>query len=100
MRVTLKDALEQLKKEPEGQHFTKLLEVGKMYVEIYSPDKVDLQTPHEQDEIYVIISGSGTFFNDGVRVPFKEHDVLFVPKGVEHRFEDFTEDFKTWVIFY
>ena len=25
---------------------------------------------------------------------------LFVPAGVEHRFEKFTEDFKTWVIFY
>ena len=100
MRITVEDALSQLKKEPEGKHFTKLLEVGKMYVEIYAPDKVDLQTPHDQDEIYVIISGSGTFFNNGERVPFKENDVLFVPKGIEHRFENFTDDFKTWVIFY
>jgi hypothetical protein len=26
--------------------------------------------------------------------------VLFVPAGHEHRFEDFTPDFATWVIFY
>ena len=31
---------------------------------------------------------------------FKENDVLFVPAGIEHRFENFTDDFATWVIFY
>jgi mannose-6-phosphate isomerase-like protein (cupin superfamily) len=30
----------------------------------------------------------------------QEKDVLFVPAGVEHRFENFTDDFTTWVIFY
>jgi quercetin dioxygenase-like cupin family protein len=33
-------------------------------------------------------------------MPFKEKDVLFVPAGVEHRFDNFTDDFMTWVIFY
>ncbi len=27
-------------------------------------------------------------------------DFLFVPAGVEHRFENFTSDFATWVFFY
>ena len=27
-------------------------------------------------------------------------EALFVPAGVEHRFEDFTPDFATWVFFY
>jgi len=26
--------------------------------------------------------------------------MLFVPAGVEHRFENFSDDFATWVIFY
>jgi len=26
--------------------------------------------------------------------------LLFVPAGVEHRFEHFSEDFSTWVVFY
>ena len=80
--------------------FTTLLKNGNMSVEIYKPEKVDLQQPHEQDEIYVIIAGTGTFFNDGNRITFAPGDLLFVLAGKEHRFENFSNDFSTWVIFY
>ena len=80
--------------------FSTVLENGSMIVEIYEPIGKDYQTPHAQDELYVIISGSGEFLNDGKTTEFKTGDVLFVPAGVEHRFEKFTKDFKTWVIFY
>ena len=52
------------------------------------------------DEIYVIVSGQGIFFRDGVRSSFQKGDLLFVPAGMEHRFENFSDDFATWVIFY
>lgn len=48
----------------------------------------------------MVARGSGTFVNGGHRHPFSSGDVLFVPAGVEHRFEDFTDDYGTWVIFY
>lgn len=80
--------------------FATVLENGSMIVEIYQPVGKDYQTPHAQDELYVIISGSGEFYNDGKITEFKTGDVLFVPAGVEHRFKKFTENFKTWVIFY
>jgi hypothetical protein len=51
-------------------------------------------------ELYVIARGSGTFVNGDGRHPFSSGDVLFVPAGASHRFEDFTDDFATWVIFY
>ena len=60
--------------------------------------KTDTQQPHKQDEIYFIASGSGTFFKNDERILFS--DVLFVPAGMEQRFENFTHDFATWVIFY
>lgn len=99
-QISAEQALEVLAKHPDGKPFITLLERGNMYVEVYAPQKVDLQTPHDQDEIYVVISGTGTFFNDGERRPFEPGDLLFVPAGVEHRFEGFSEDFSTWVIFY
>jgi len=71
-----------------------------MSVEIYRPRQTDKQTPHLQDELYIIISGSGEFMNGGDRAPFSAGDILFVPAGIEHRFENFTDDFATWVIFY
>lgn len=97
-RMTIDQALTSLKQVPEA--FRVLFEHGSLSIEIYQPEKVDHQQPHRQDEVYVVISGSGTFYNDGVRHPFEAGEVLFVPAGKEHRFEDFTEDFATWVIFY
>jgi mannose-6-phosphate isomerase-like protein (cupin superfamily) len=80
--------------------FAILFQHGSMKVEWYKPDKMDKQAPHRQDELYVIASGSGTFYNDGERIAFNTGDVLFVPAGKDHRFEAFTDDFATWVIFY
>lgn len=71
-----------------------------MSVEIYRPINIDPQIPHKQDEIYVIISGSGDFFLNGEVNSFQQGDILFVPAGAEHRFVNFTDDFATWVIFY
>jgi uncharacterized protein YjlB len=34
------------------------------------------------------------------REPCGAHDVLFVPAGVEHRFEGFSDDFAVWVFFF
>jgi mannose-6-phosphate isomerase-like protein (cupin superfamily) len=99
-QYSVESALEVLSKQPQGKPFATLLEQGRMYVEIYQPHKVDLQQPHDQDEIYVVISGSGLFYNNGERRTFKAGDLIFVPAGTVHRFEDFSEDFKTWVVFF
>ena len=99
MKVTIADALAQLNGK-KGQLFAKVMERGSMSVEIYRPIKVDDQTPHLQDELYVIITGSGEFLNDGKRSTFNPGDIFFVPAGIEHRFENFSVDFSTWVIFF
>jgi mannose-6-phosphate isomerase-like protein (cupin superfamily) len=71
-----------------------------MEVEIYAPCGTDPQTRHTRDEVYVVVSGNGTFVNGQDRHPFGPGDILFVPAGVEHRFEDFTDDLVVWVVFY
>jgi mannose-6-phosphate isomerase-like protein (cupin superfamily) len=80
--------------------FTVVMKHGSMSVEYYAPEKTDMQTPHKQDELYVIIKGDGFFMRNGERVSCKKGDLLFVPAGMEHRFENFSDDFATWVIFY
>jgi mannose-6-phosphate isomerase-like protein (cupin superfamily) len=97
--VILAEAVDKLKKESPGE-FTTLMKHGTMSIEYYSPQKIDRQTPHNKDEIYVIASGSGTFFRNGDRVKFHTGDVLFVQAGIEHHFENFSDGFATWVIFY
>ena len=67
---------------------------------LFAPEGEDRQTPHTQDESYIVVSGSGNFRRGDEVVPFVTGDVLFVPAGVFHHFENFTDDFQTWVIFF
>ena len=83
-----------------GQRFAKVLEYGSLVVEIYAPRGTDPQQPHTRDELYVVVAGGGRFVNGGERHRFEPGDVLFVPAGVLHRFEEFTDDFVVWVVFY
>lgn len=97
-RLTTTSALEALNNQ--DQPFIELFKHGTLVVEMYQPDQIDLQSPHSRDELYVVVSGTGYFVNGESREPFEAGDVLFVPAGVEHRFEEFTDDFATWVMFY
>jgi len=99
MRSTVADALRKLNGSNNAV-FAKIIAHGSMSVEIYRPVQTDMQTPHLQDELYVVISGTGDFFNNGETSPFGPGVVLFVPAGVEHRFDAFSDDFVAWVIFY
>lgn len=98
MKITVDEAIRSL--DGHGEDYRELFGHGTLSVEIYKPEGIDRQEPHARDEIYVVASGTGTFVNAGVREPFERGDVLFVPAHVEHRFEDFTDDFATWVFFY
>ena len=83
-----------------GERFARVLGHGSMELEVYAPRGADPQTPHARDELYVVVSGTGEFVNGLERHPFGPGDVLFVPAGVEHRFEGFTDDLVVWVVFY
>jgi mannose-6-phosphate isomerase-like protein (cupin superfamily) len=98
LRIALQDAVEHLDRVPEA--FVALFNRGDLSVELFAPHEVDTQQPHEQDEIYIIAAGAGVFRRGADRVPFGPGDFLFVAAGVSHAFETFTNDFKTWVIFF
>jgi mannose-6-phosphate isomerase-like protein (cupin superfamily) len=85
---------------PAGEHAVVVLQHGTLDVKLSFPENPNRQTPHAQDEIYVVIRGHGVLCHDGKRDPFGPGDFLFVAAGVEHCFEDFTEDFAVWRVFY
>ena len=97
-RLTLDHALARFSQS--DQPFKRLFAHGSMEVEIYAPKGKDLQQPHTRDELYVIAAGSGYFVHESDRHAVEVGEVLFVPAGDEHRFEDFSDDFATWVVFY
>jgi mannose-6-phosphate isomerase-like protein (cupin superfamily) len=98
-RINLGDALNRLP-GPQKESVVTLFEHGSLVVKLYAPRGTDPQTPHSRDEVYLVASGSGEFVCGSVRELFQVHEVLFVAAGVEHRFENFSEDFAVWVFFY
>ena len=85
---------------PDGEHSVSVLQRGSLNLKLSLPVPPNPQTPHEQDEIYVIIAGREVLFHDGKRDAFEPGDVMFVAAGTEHSFEDITEDLAVWVVFY
>jgi len=59
----------------------------------------DTQTPHDEDEIYVVLTGRATVAIDGVDHPASRGDTIFVAKHVEHRFHTIEEDLRLLVVF-
>jgi mannose-6-phosphate isomerase-like protein (cupin superfamily) len=105
MVIDLRTALSQLPLPatpswPEGVWDKTMFEHGTMSVIVFTPRSHDYQTKHSQDELYIVIKGSGTLMIDDAPHPFREGDVLFVPAEIQHRFVNFTEGLVTWAIFW
>ncbi len=97
--LSLETALSRLP-GPAGERYAEVFHHGSLTVEVYAPRGLDPQTPHTRDEVYVVMRGAGWFVHGEARDRFGPEDVLFVPAGVVHRFEDFSDDLVVWVFFY
>jgi mannose-6-phosphate isomerase-like protein (cupin superfamily) len=84
---------------PERAHVG--LRHGTMRTLLYAPPGgKDTQTPHTQDELYIVHSGRGVFRKGDETRAFGPGDVIFVEAGAEHRFEDFSDDFAVYAVFW
>jgi len=79
----------------EVVHESAGLEIG-VYV-LVAPE-ADRQQPHEDDEVYVVLEGSGVLEVEGERVPVEEGSAVFVEAGADHRFSAY-EQLAVLVIF-
>ena len=83
-----------------GEPFVEAMRHGTMSVEVFAPQGRDAQTPHDQDELYFVVSGTAEFLHEGKRMPVASGDALFVPAHDKHHFEKMSADFVTWVVFW
>lgn len=97
-RLTVSRALAQVR--AANAPFKRLFGHGSMEVEMYVPEGEDRQQPHTRDELYIVAAGTGFFVHNSERQAVESGEVLFVPAGDSHWFEDFSNDFATWVVFY
>ena len=59
------------------------LELGVYVLVAPEPDR---QQPHEDDEIYIVLDGTGVLDVEDERVELRPGHAVFVPAGAEHRF--------------
>jgi mannose-6-phosphate isomerase-like protein (cupin superfamily) len=85
---------------PVGERSARVWRRGTLDVAFALPVPPKEQSPHAQDEIYIIVRGQGLLIHDGKRDSFEAGDILFVAAGTEHQFEDVTEDLALWRVFY
>jgi mannose-6-phosphate isomerase-like protein (cupin superfamily) len=76
-------------------HSSPGLEVGVYVLVAPEPDK---QQPHADDEVYVVLEGSGVLEIEGEAIPVSVGQALFVPAGADHRFTAY-EGLSVLVIF-
>ena len=98
--IPLATAVTALAGKTGDDRFAMLGTHGSLTVEIYSPQEVDLQQPHDRDECYVVTDGTWLFDMGDETVPFAPGDFIFVPAGLPHRFRDFGQSMTCWVMFY
>ena len=98
-QLTLGDAMSRVP-TTDGKRFEILFEHGTLSVEIYAPRDSDKQQRHTRDEVYFVAAGNGEYVCGDTRNEFGPTDLLFAAAGVEHRFENFTDNLAVWVLFY
>jgi mannose-6-phosphate isomerase-like protein (cupin superfamily) len=94
------DELDALR-EATGRPYHEFLRVASMSAGLYALEagSVDGQSPHTEDEVYVVLSGRARFTARDVTRDVAAGDVLFVAAGVPHRFHDIAEALRIVVMF-
>ena len=79
----------------EVVHESPGLVIGVYVLRAPEPDR---QQPHEDDEVYVVLEGSGALEIEGEQTRLREGEAIFVPAGADHRFVGY-ENLSVLVIF-
>lgn len=79
----------------EVVHATSGIEIGVYVLVAPEPDR---QSPHAEDEVYVVLEGRGTLEVEGERVELEEGNAAYVAAGAQHRFVGY-ENLTVLVVF-
>jgi mannose-6-phosphate isomerase-like protein (cupin superfamily) len=84
-----------------GELYHEFLRVDSLSAGLYvlPAGEPDPQTPHEEDELYVVLSGSASFTAADETILVGPGTTIFVPAHQVHRFHDVTERLEVVVVF-
>lgn len=84
-----------------NQLYLEFLRESSMSIGLYilQAGTADPQSPHDEDEVYVILNGRAQIMVDGEDRPVQKGSIVFVRKQIEHRFHSIVEDLEILVFF-
>lgn len=84
-----------------GKLYDEFLRVPDLSVGVYRlpAGSTDPQGPHNEDEVYYVVSGRARIQIGDDDFPASAGDVIYVAKQTEHRFFDIQEDIELVVFF-
>ena len=99
LEFNLKDNLDKIKKDNSYFHTfinKDSLAAGILFLK---PGEEDTQEPHENDEVYFVISGNGYLKIKNKNYKVSKDKLFFVAKGVPHFFHSNTNNLKVLYFF-
>ena len=99
LEFNLKDNLDKIKKDNSYFHTfinKDSLAAGILFLK---PGEEDIQEPHENDEVYFVISGNGYLKIKNKNYKVSKEKLFFVAKGLHHYFHSNTKDLKVLYFF-
>jgi mannose-6-phosphate isomerase-like protein (cupin superfamily) len=85
---------------PEGSRAAEVLRDGDLWLRFAAHPTPGPQTPHTRDEFYVVASGTARYRWDGGETAIGPGDLLFAAANTAHGYDEFSDDFSVWVVFY
>ena len=84
-----------------GRPYLEFMRSESLSVGLYVLDAgaTDGQSPHREDEIYVVLAGRARFTAADETRDVSRGDVIYVAAGVPHRFHDIEEQLQLIVVF-
>ncbi|MCF3961289.1 cupin domain-containing protein [Streptomyces fuscigenes] len=100
MKAFRLDELEAERAANDGAYL-QFLRAQTMSLGLYALDAgaVDRQQPHQQDEVYLVVSGRASITVGTETTQVARGSVVFVPRGTPHKFHHITEDLRVMVVF-
>jgi mannose-1-phosphate guanylyltransferase len=95
--VSLSEFVEEL--DDGESHYLDVLDEDSMRVEIARYPNPAPKYPHDEDELYYILSGSGTARVGDEEYALGEGDLLYVERGREHAFVDIEAELTALIVF-
>lgn len=89
------------RQDASGRPYLEFLRSDAMSLGVYvlEAGAVDRQSPHAQDEVYIVVAGAASFAAGEVAREVGVGDVIFVPAQVRHFFHDIRERLELIVVF-